>query len=349
MALMLVACIDISIISLTIFQVRQYFRQKKISVERVTVQITPSLTPGKYDVHIDVYTKHDCVEKLDPFARFKLVASSIKNVDIISIDKVTGRLLTDEIVVRQQDKNEEVAKAIVKEKKHNKAHMPVGALSKQPSFSPSPTAAFGHTTDDNLPTPAKLSLEYDENNAVTNNIIPALNQMVDHGNNLQDLTFVMTGTFPYEDEGRNSYKGVNAGKPTVERFIEDNGGEVVDVVSKKVDFLVRGERPGRTKVDQAKAYNIRIIGLSDLYNFSTGEVNAKQLRERGDVTVNEYSEMSRRFNYSAATNTTAAKKKRPRSSKKDKSSTTTTTTTATTATRKKRKKGKKEGQSKRCK
>lgn len=305
MALMLYCLRDVSNNFLILFQVRQYFRQKKISVKRVIVIIKPSLTrPGKNDVHIDVYTKHDCVEKLDPFSKFKLVASSIENVDIVSIDKVTGRLLTDEIVAQQQEKNDAVAKAIVKEKKRNKAHMPVGPLSNQPSCSPSPTAAFGDTTDDNLPIPAKVSLVYDENNSVTNNIMPTLNQLVVHGNLLQGLLLVLSGTFPFEDKGKTSYNGVNAGKPTVARFIVVNGGEVTENVSREVDFLVIGDAPGKEKVDKAKGNNnTRIITLPDLYKLATGEVNAEQLRERGDVTVEycQYSKIGR-------------KKKRPRSS-----------------------------------
>lgn len=252
---------------LILSQVRQHFRQNKISVKRVIVIIKSSLTrPGKNDVHIDVYTKRDCVEKLDPFAKFMLVASSIENVDIVSIDKVTGRLLTDEIVVQQQEKNDAVAKAIVKEKKRNKAHMPVGPLSNQPSCSPSPTAAFGDTTDDNLPIQAKVSLVYDENKAVTNNIMPTQNQLEVDGNLLQGLSLVLSGTFSFEDEGKTSYNGVNAGKPTVARFIEKNGGKVTENVSRGVDFLVIGDAPGKEKVDKAKGNNnTRIISLPDLY------------------------------------------------------------------------------------
>jgi len=47
-------------------------------------------------------------------------------------------------------------------------------------------------------------------------------------------------------------------------LIEQNSGNVVSNVSKKLDYLVIGEKPTKRKVDTAKELKIKIINQKDL-------------------------------------------------------------------------------------
>ncbi len=64
--------------------------------------------------------------------------------------------------------------------------------------------------------------------------------------NLEGLTFVVTGTL--KDYKRNEIKEI----------IEKRGGRVVGNISKKVDYIIVGEKPG-SKLDKAKELGIKII------------------------------------------------------------------------------------------
>lgn len=77
------------------------------------------------------------------------------------------------------------------------------------------------------------------------------------GNKLKGLTFLITGTLS---------------KPRYEiiSLIEENGGEVVNSVSKNVDYLIVGENPG-SKLSKAKELNISIINEEDLNNMIIGD------------------------------------------------------------------------------
>ena len=47
-------------------------------------------------------------------------------------------------------------------------------------------------------------------------------------------------------------------------LIEQNSGNVVSNVSKKLDYLVVGEKPTKRKVEAAKELKIKIINQKDL-------------------------------------------------------------------------------------
>jgi len=68
---------------------------------------------------------------------------------------------------------------------------------------------------------------------------------------LTGMTFVVTGTLP------------TLSRDGVKEFIEINGGKVVDSVNKNTSYLVLGEKPG-SKLEKAKALNIKVIGEDDL-------------------------------------------------------------------------------------
>ena len=64
---------------------------------------------------------------------------------------------------------------------------------------------------------------------------------------LANKTFVISGTFE------------NFGRETLKDWIESRGGKVLAGVSKKLDYLVAGYRPGPTKLAQAQAQGIQIM------------------------------------------------------------------------------------------
>ena len=49
-------------------------------------------------------------------------------------------------------------------------------------------------------------------------------------------------------------------------LIEKNSGTIISNVSKKLDYLIIGEKPTKRKVEAAKELNIKIINQSELNN-----------------------------------------------------------------------------------
>ena len=68
---------------------------------------------------------------------------------------------------------------------------------------------------------------------------------------LKNKTFMFTG------------KLTNISRSEAKNLIELNSGSIISNVSKKLDFLIIGEKPTKRKVDSAKALNIKIISQSD--------------------------------------------------------------------------------------
>jgi len=48
-------------------------------------------------------------------------------------------------------------------------------------------------------------------------------------------------------------------------LIEKNSGTIISNVSKKLDYLIIGEKPTKRKVEAAKELKIKIIDQSELY------------------------------------------------------------------------------------
>ncbi len=65
------------------------------------------------------------------------------------------------------------------------------------------------------------------------------------------LTFVITGTLP------------NLSREQARELIESKGGKVTDSVSRKSDYLVKGDNPG-SKFDKAKDLGVKILGEKEL-------------------------------------------------------------------------------------
>jgi DNA ligase (NAD+) len=78
---------------------------------------------------------------------------------------------------------------------------------------------------------------------------------------LNDLTFVITGTLP------------TWSREEAKAFIEQHGGKVVDSVSKKINYLLLGEKAG-SKLAKAQALAIPTLSeeeLKKLADRNTGE------------------------------------------------------------------------------
>ena len=69
---------------------------------------------------------------------------------------------------------------------------------------------------------------------------------------LKNKSFMLTG------------KLVGMSRAEAKSLIEQNSGKIISNVSKKLDFLVIGEKPTNKKVNNAKALDIKIINQNDL-------------------------------------------------------------------------------------
>ena len=58
-------------------------------------------------------------------------------------------------------------------------------------------------------------------------------------------------------------KLTNISRSEAKNLIEQNSGSIISNVSKKLDFLIIGEKPTKRKVDSAKKLKIKIISQSD--------------------------------------------------------------------------------------
>jgi DNA ligase (NAD+) len=71
---------------------------------------------------------------------------------------------------------------------------------------------------------------------------------------LNGLTVCFTGS-------SNKFKGDD-----VEKFLEKNGAKCVHGVSKKLNYLITGDKPGSSKIKKAEELGVEIINENDFYN-----------------------------------------------------------------------------------
>ena len=71
---------------------------------------------------------------------------------------------------------------------------------------------------------------------------------------LKGKTFLVTGKL----------NGIS--RAEIKSLIEENSGVTVSSVSKKLDYLIVGEKPTKKKVDKANSFKIRTIGQKDFLN-----------------------------------------------------------------------------------
>ena len=58
-------------------------------------------------------------------------------------------------------------------------------------------------------------------------------------------------------------KLINISRAEAKSLTEENSGKILSNVSKKLDYLVMGEKPTAKKIKQAKELNIKVIGQTD--------------------------------------------------------------------------------------
>ncbi len=56
----------------------------------------------------------------------------------------------------------------------------------------------------------------------------------------------------------------NISRAEAKSLVEQNGGKILSSISKKLDYLVVGDKPTNKKIDQAKKNNIKVISQKDL-------------------------------------------------------------------------------------
>ena len=70
--------------------------------------------------------------------------------------------------------------------------------------------------------------------------------------NLRDKTFMITG------------KLIGMSRAEAKSLIEKNSGTIVSSVSKKLNFLIAGEKPTKKKISLANDLNIKILNQKEL-------------------------------------------------------------------------------------
>ncbi len=76
-------------------------------------------------------------------------------------------------------------------------------------------------------------------------------KVINNNGVLRDKSFLVTG------------KLNNISRAEVKSLIEENSGTTVSSVSKKLDYLITGEKPTKRKVESAKALNVKIINQDE--------------------------------------------------------------------------------------
>ena len=69
---------------------------------------------------------------------------------------------------------------------------------------------------------------------------------------MKDKTFMITG------------KLIGISRAELKSLIEENSGIIISSVSKKLDYLIAGEKPTKRKIDTANELNIKIIDQNEL-------------------------------------------------------------------------------------
>ena len=84
------------------------------------------------------------------------------------------------------------------------------------------------------------------------NYLNIKNEIINDSGKLKNLNFMITGKL--EKMSRAEAKSI----------IEDNSGRILSSVSKKLNYLVVGEKPTAKKVNQATDLGVKIINHSEL-------------------------------------------------------------------------------------
>ena len=80
------------------------------------------------------------------------------------------------------------------------------------------------------------------------------NEIANDKGKLKDLSFMITG------------KLNNMSRAEVKSIIEKNSGKILSSVSKKLNYLIIGDKPTKKKINQAKELDVKIINQKELFN-----------------------------------------------------------------------------------
>ena len=58
-------------------------------------------------------------------------------------------------------------------------------------------------------------------------------------------------------------KLLNMSRSEAKSLVEKNSGSIISNVSKKLDYLITGEKPTKRKIESAKKLNIKILSQSE--------------------------------------------------------------------------------------
>ena len=77
-------------------------------------------------------------------------------------------------------------------------------------------------------------------------------QVIKNNGVLKDKTFMLTG------------KLLNMSRSEAKTLIEKNSGSIISNVSKRLDYLIVGDKPTKRKIEAAKEMKIKILDQSEL-------------------------------------------------------------------------------------
>ena len=80
------------------------------------------------------------------------------------------------------------------------------------------------------------------------------NEIANNKGKFKDLSFMITG------------KLNNMSRAEVKSIIEKNSGKILSSVSKKLNYLIIGDKPTTKKVNQAKELDVKIVNQKELFN-----------------------------------------------------------------------------------
>jgi NAD-dependent DNA ligase (contains BRCT domain type II) len=78
------------------------------------------------------------------------------------------------------------------------------------------------------------------------------NEVINNSGKLKNLSFMITG------------KLQSISRAEIKSIIEKNSGKILSSVSKKLDYLIVGDKPTTKKVNQAKELDVKLLNQNEL-------------------------------------------------------------------------------------
>jgi hypothetical protein len=120
------------------------------------------------------------------------------------------------------------------------------------------------------------------------------------GRNLYNTSFTSTNATPQDPVPStilnnkcivvSGWFGSPAIREGIEQLIQANGGRIKQSVSKKVDFILVGDRPGKNKILAGRRLGTHMVGLPSLYCFLDGESDWELFLQEPSPLINKFHE-----------------------------------------------------------